>query len=370
MAGWIKLHRKLMDHWIWDNPEKLKWWLEIILLANHTDKKILNNNQLEVMERGTFHTSELKLAKRWNVSRNTVRKFLSLLESDNMISIKKANNGTTIKVHNYGLYQENSEIKKQRIEHQNEQQCEHRTEQRNMPYLEKQAEENANSNQNNEQPFEQQNEQAERRRDKGLRESPSKSLNNGLNNGVNISVNNGLNTEQNNGVNTTKELKELKNVKNEKKKDTREGARVNAFDFYQQNGFGVINQYTSEDISYFLDKFEEDSDEIVIKALKIAIDRNKINWAYAKAILNSWLNSNLKSINEVRAYEKQKKVNYQNSQNKAHHGTEMEKTPKWLLDRKTSENGLSKDSSEDFEDKRKELEEQVKEWSEEFGRTT
>ena len=49
-----------------------------------------------------------------------------------------------------------------------------------------------------------------------------------------------------------------------------------AFDFFQNNGFGFITQYTAEDINYYLDSFENDSDEIVIAALKLAKDRNKL----------------------------------------------------------------------------------------------
>lgn len=89
-----------------------------------------------------------------------------------------------------------------------------------------------------------------------------------------------------------------KNVNNEKKK-------VTAFDFFQDNGFGFITPYNLDDLNYYLDSFENDSDEIVTASLKIAKDRNKVTWGYAKSILNTWLNANLKSIEQVRAFEKQ-----------------------------------------------------------------
>ncbi|CAC6244963.1 Phage protein [Staphylococcus aureus] len=109
-----------------------------------------------------------------------------------------------------------------------------------------------------------------------------------------------------------------KNVNNEKKKTT-------AFDFFQDNGFGFITSYNLDDLNYYLDSFENDSDEIVTASLKIAKDRNKVTWGYAKSILNTWLNANLKSIEQVRAFEKQqlesKKQNYKlslNNQKKKH----------------------------------------------------
>lgn len=115
-----------------------------------------------------------------------------------------------------------------------------------------------------------------------------------------------------------------KNVNNEKKKTT-------AFDFFQDNGFGFITSYNLDDLNYYLDSFENDSDEIVTASLKIAKDRNKVTWGYAKRILNTWLNANLKSIEQVRAFEKQqlesKKQNY-----KPFVKQSKEKTPKWLTD--------------------------------------
>ncbi|EHN17110.1 DnaD domain protein [Clostridium sporogenes] len=110
--GWIKLYRNIQDHWIWQDSQKLKWWLDIILLANHKDNKFLLGNELMQLERGEHHTSELKLAERWGVSKTTVRRFLKLLEDDGMIELKKSKKGTTLKVSNYSDYQDFSEEEK------------------------------------------------------------------------------------------------------------------------------------------------------------------------------------------------------------------------------------------------------------------
>lgn len=110
--GWIKLYRSIRKHWIWEDAQKLKWWLDILLQANHQDKKVLLGNELILIERGSFHTSELKLSKKWGVSKTTVRKFLELLESDQMIVTEKSKKGTTIKVSKYEGYQGFSEEEK------------------------------------------------------------------------------------------------------------------------------------------------------------------------------------------------------------------------------------------------------------------
>ncbi|HCY6119346.1 TPA: DnaD domain-containing protein [Staphylococcus aureus] len=115
-----------------------------------------------------------------------------------------------------------------------------------------------------------------------------------------------------------------KNVNNEKKKAA-------AFDFFQDNGFGFITPYNLDDLNYYLDSFENDSDQIVTASLKIAKDRNKVTWGYAKSILNTWLNANLKSIEQVRTFEKQQ-LESKKQTNKPYVKPSKEKTPKWLTD--------------------------------------
>lgn len=110
--GWIKLYRNIQDHWIWQDPVKLKWWLDILLLVNHKENKFMLGQEVLKVERGEHHTSEEKLSTRWGVSRGTVRRFLKLLESENMIELKKSKKGTTLKVSNYNEYQDFSEGKK------------------------------------------------------------------------------------------------------------------------------------------------------------------------------------------------------------------------------------------------------------------
>ncbi|CDR26548.1 DnaD domain protein [Staphylococcus schweitzeri] len=307
MAGWIKIHRKIIDHWIWTDSKRLKWWMDLLLLTNHSDKKVMLGGKLVVLKRGSFHTSELKLSERWNVSRNTVRNYLNALEKDNMITTKKTKNGTTIKVHNYDVYQGKEETKKQMIEQQSEQDTEQQTiqqtEQQSKQIIEQQTEQQTiqQTEQQSEQIIEQQTEQ---KKDNRLNKS----------------------------LNKTKELKNIKNDKNDKKekKEKEEKNNYKAFDFFQDNGFGFITQYIVEDINYYLDAFCQDSDEILIAALKIAKDRNKVNWGYAKSILNSWLQMNLNNYDQIKAYEAQYKATKKMQNKQKENYKSKEKTPSWL----------------------------------------
>lgn len=107
--GWIKLHRQITEHWLWEEKpfSKGQAWIDLLLQANHKENKVPFGNQLISIERGEFLTSESKLAERWGWSRKRVRNFLEMLSQDGMIeNIKMPNKGTRIKIVNYEVYQD------------------------------------------------------------------------------------------------------------------------------------------------------------------------------------------------------------------------------------------------------------------------
>ena len=107
--GYIKLYRDLQDCWIWQGERFTRGqaWVDLLLMANHRDTKIPFGDHLEIVARGQFITSISKLADKWGWSFNTVKKFLNLLESDNMLTRKSDNSKTLITIVNYGIYQAN-----------------------------------------------------------------------------------------------------------------------------------------------------------------------------------------------------------------------------------------------------------------------
>ena len=107
MGGWAKINRSVQEHWLWnDKPfSKGQAWIDIILLANHSDKNTLLNGKVVEIKRGSFVTSETKLMERWGWSKSKVRAFLQLLHNNSMIVKKTDQKKTTIIVVNYGKYQ-------------------------------------------------------------------------------------------------------------------------------------------------------------------------------------------------------------------------------------------------------------------------
>ena len=117
--GWIKLHRTILNHWIWNEKpfDKRSAWLDLILRANHSDNKFSLGGEVIVVKRGSFITSELKLMERWGWSKSKVRRFLEMLQKESMIEKNSDRKKTTLTIVNYDVYQELRTIKKPQKDH-------------------------------------------------------------------------------------------------------------------------------------------------------------------------------------------------------------------------------------------------------------
>ena len=148
-GGYIKLYRKIWNHWIWENPQHLKQWIDLMLLANHKPTNILMNNKLVEIKRGEFHTSLLKLSERWGIDRRTVDSFLKILEKEGMILVKKTRqHGTTIIVKNYEDFQGLLSMDDESNVHQNVHRNVHRTVHRNVHRIVHKQEDKKDKNNN------------------------------------------------------------------------------------------------------------------------------------------------------------------------------------------------------------------------------
>lgn len=106
MSGWIKLHRDIQSHWIWDNPDYLKAWLDMCMMANHKARKELINDKVVVIKRGSFDASYRFLANRWKWSINRVVRYISALKRDTMVDTATDTGQTIVTILKYDTYQE------------------------------------------------------------------------------------------------------------------------------------------------------------------------------------------------------------------------------------------------------------------------
>ena len=106
MSSWIKLFRDINKHWIWQNSDYLKWWLDILLEVNHAHAKVVIKNKIYDCNRGEKLYSLDTWAHRWGTNKSKVRRFLQLLQNDNMIVLKSETQTTRLIVCKYDTYQD------------------------------------------------------------------------------------------------------------------------------------------------------------------------------------------------------------------------------------------------------------------------
>jgi len=126
MSGWIKIHRSIKDHWLYQEDRvysRFEAWNDILLSVNYSDSKQIIKGKVYTIRRGESIFSLDTWAKRWKWDKSKVRRFLNLLQTDSMIVLVTDNITTHLTVCNYASYQDErnaSETPKKRKRNTNE----------------------------------------------------------------------------------------------------------------------------------------------------------------------------------------------------------------------------------------------------------
>lgn len=105
MNGWIKLHRKIIDNPVFDNPDLFHLFVYCLIAANHNPTMIVWNGEEKNMERGSFIAGRKSLSEKLKQSESKIYRNLKTLEKLNIITQKSNNRFTLINVVNYCNYQ-------------------------------------------------------------------------------------------------------------------------------------------------------------------------------------------------------------------------------------------------------------------------
>ena len=116
--GYIKIHRKIQDSFIYKDSKALHLWIHLILEANHKDREFIFNNKKQICKRGQLIAGRQSLALETRISSSRVYRILKMLESEHLIEQQKTNKFTIITLLEYRKYQ--GDIGN--VEHQTEQQ--------------------------------------------------------------------------------------------------------------------------------------------------------------------------------------------------------------------------------------------------------
>tara|TARA_R110002020_G_scaffold290954_7_gene506387 strand:+ start:6085 stop:7077 length:993 start_codon:yes stop_codon:yes gene_type:complete len=101
-AGYIKLHRKLLDSEVFSDPKMLKTWIWILMSANWERRKTISGI---VIERGEFVTGFRKASEQLGIGKNTIARHFKRFEFLEMIQTFAGSRGTRVVVEKYNDYQ-------------------------------------------------------------------------------------------------------------------------------------------------------------------------------------------------------------------------------------------------------------------------
>lgn len=116
MSGWIKTHRSIKEHWLYEPNRPRTYreaWEDILLNVNWEKKKVLINGKLIICDKGQSLNSINTWASIFNWSYAKVRHFFRLLENDEMITTQGMQYTTMLTVCNWDIYQSDTTSEKQ-----------------------------------------------------------------------------------------------------------------------------------------------------------------------------------------------------------------------------------------------------------------
>ncbi|MBT8448482.1 MAG: hypothetical protein KJO69_02275 [Gammaproteobacteria bacterium] len=106
--GWVKLERELSDHWIFEEDRKFskfEAYVDLLMCANYTPKKVLIKGKVLTAERGQTLLSITTLSLKWKWNRTVTHRFLKLLQEENMIRLENETVTSRITICGYDTYE-------------------------------------------------------------------------------------------------------------------------------------------------------------------------------------------------------------------------------------------------------------------------
>ena len=120
MAGWIKLHRKLLDNpVVMKDPDHFTVWVYLLLNAQHEKYRTLFGGKKITLKPGQLITGRQKIARATKINEHKVDRIIKALKSEHQIEQRATRYGSLITIVEWNKYQ-NSE---QQIEQQMSNEC-------------------------------------------------------------------------------------------------------------------------------------------------------------------------------------------------------------------------------------------------------
>jgi len=113
--GWIKLHRKIIDHPFYGDPEFLSVWITLLLRATHIPINKNWNGKTITLKPGQLIASRKTLSFMTGVNQSKVYRLLKRLENEQQIEQQKSPRSTIITITNWEKYQSGEQPNEQQM---------------------------------------------------------------------------------------------------------------------------------------------------------------------------------------------------------------------------------------------------------------
>lgn len=113
--GWIKIHRKIQDNFLYSDSQALHLWIHILLKCNHKEREHLFNNKKITTKRGSFITGRKKLSEETGISESKIYRLLKTFKSEHLIEQQITSKYSIISVIKYSQYQSSEQVNEQPV---------------------------------------------------------------------------------------------------------------------------------------------------------------------------------------------------------------------------------------------------------------
>lgn len=103
--GYILLHRKLIDSWVYQDSETLHLWVHLLLCASYNEKEYSYNGDLVKLKPGQFITGRKKLSIETGINESKIERVLSALEKAKKIEQQTNSRNRCISIVKWCEYQ-------------------------------------------------------------------------------------------------------------------------------------------------------------------------------------------------------------------------------------------------------------------------
>jgi hypothetical protein len=116
MAGWIKLHRSILEKgWI-KKPEYVQLWVVLLLMASHDNREYFWNGKTVKLKSGQLITGRKALSEKTGISQTTIERILKCFESEHQIGQQKTSTSRLISILNWSKHQQVGQQNGQRMD--------------------------------------------------------------------------------------------------------------------------------------------------------------------------------------------------------------------------------------------------------------